>query len=236
MGLVHPEKKLCDGRFSRARRSDDECGFVGWEVEGDVRQDGDGGPGGVGKGDVVEREFTVASCWGDFPEAAWGLARRNGVRGEKCGGGCDGDRRDWWCWDIIIRGDERQKGDHGEFSFREGDELRNAHLQVARGDKARPKDGHDISSRYLAISDQFRAEPEALDEHPHHNELRESRGHPPDCVEALRRGLEAHKGGGGAFMFVRGSVESFDGGYGSDGAVDDGCCDRGMLALRGKER
>ena len=92
MGLVHPEKKLCNGRFPRARRSDDECGLVGWEVERNVGQDGDGRPGGVGKGDVVEREFTVASCWGDFSEAARGLARRNGVRGGKCGGGCDRDR------------------------------------------------------------------------------------------------------------------------------------------------
>ena len=81
------------------------------------------------------------------------------------------------------KGDE---GNHGKFPFGENDELGNAHLHVARCDKTRPEDGHHVPSGNLVLSDELGAEPEALDEHAHHDELSQRRRNAPHCAKLPR--------------------------------------------------
>jgi hypothetical protein len=71
--LVHPEKQL---GLSRPRRIDHKGEFVGWEVDGDICENGDGGLGRVGEGDGREGEFAYAILLGnDFADV-------DGTRGE----------------------------------------------------------------------------------------------------------------------------------------------------------
>src|SRR6202034_3834231 len=57
--IVKAEQERGDGRFSGAAGADerDDLPLPGGEAE--VFQDGDFGAGGVGEGDVVERDFTA---------------------------------------------------------------------------------------------------------------------------------------------------------------------------------
>jgi hypothetical protein len=65
--LVYP-KKLRDCGISGPGRTDHECEFVGWEVEGDVCEDREGGMGvvGDGDGDGEEGGFACTVRFGDY--------------------------------------------------------------------------------------------------------------------------------------------------------------------------
>lgn len=80
-GFVEPSSELRDGGLSRAGVAYNEARFVRGEVEGDVGEDGDGGAGGVGKGDVVQGELAVAFKRHDFADDVRCLA-------ESCVSGC----------------------------------------------------------------------------------------------------------------------------------------------------
>ncbi len=125
---------------------------------------------------------------------------------------------------------------HGKFTFRERDELRDAHLEVGRGNKTSPKCGHDISGGDFTVSDEFGTEPEPLDEHSHHHELGKAAREAPYPVEfvgSCSEKLEILIGAGGLEEL---SVEGFNGRNGCEGTVDKGGCCACLCAFMEEER
>ena len=138
-------------------------------------------------------------------------------------------------WRRGCIADEGKKGNNGKFSFSEGDELGNAHLQVARCDEAGPEDGHDVTGTALALADKLGTEPEALDEHRHHDELSDAGSGTPDSVKLFRNGFETDKRIIGVFVLHLRGVEGLYGGDGGNGTVDDGGCDSSLFTFTGEE-
>lgn len=106
--------------------------------------------------------------------------------------------------------------------------MRDTHLEIASRNQTSPKDSHDIPSAVLALFDKSRTEPETLDEHRHHDELRKGRRESPNGVTFLGRSGYPIEGFGEGEFFVGACVEGF---YGSDCGGTSVDCGGGLSGL-----
>jgi len=100
-----------------------------------------------------------------------------------------------------------------------------AHLEIASGNEASPEDGHDIARSDPALPNELGAEPEPLNEHAHHDEVRDSGAETPDASEGPSPGLEGDEGLVGACLLEALGVECLDSRHGGEASFGDGGSD-----------
>ena len=140
---IHASEKLSHGRLPGSRPPDDESGVTFREIHCHIVEDRNGGTGRVCEGDI--NHLKLASTLGrtDLPEVCDLSGEGNQVG--RVARGILGGR----CFHHV------KEGSHGNLALCEEEELGSGHVEITGGDKAGPKDGHDLARRVATFPNKF---------------------------------------------------------------------------------
>ena len=175
--VVHAKQELCDGGFARTRAANNISDFGRRDVDCDAPKDRESRARGIRERDFMQIEFPSALGRNDLSDRPRLALIKRGPR----------DTGTPWQGAITGAGSrgfhERDERADGKLALCEGDQMRDAHLEIGCCNKTCPENTHHMAWLNGAIAHQLCAEPEALYEHPICDKLVEARCACPNAID-----------------------------------------------------